>query len=83
MRASGETLIYHGSVGMTAGAEWNFVGSTSLVAEAGYFYGLTPLFLNRNDDNKSLYFINNQLKAEYFSNNANLSQILLKISILF
>jgi hypothetical protein len=83
MRASGETLIYHGSVGMTAGAEWNFVGSTSLVAEAGYFYGLTPLFIDRKPENKSLYNIENVSNKSYYSNNANLNQILLKISILF
>ncbi|MFM7681695.1 MAG: hypothetical protein ACKO7P_03005, partial [Bacteroidota bacterium] len=47
MKSSGETFFYNGSVGLTAGAEWNFVGSTVLVAEAGYFYGITPLFLDR------------------------------------
>jgi hypothetical protein len=26
MKASGETFIYNGSIGLTAGAEWNFVG---------------------------------------------------------
>lgn len=78
MKSSGETFFYNGSVGLTAGAEWNFVGSTVLVAEAGYFYGITPLFLDRKPKNKSLY-----TSDGYFSNNANLSQILLKVSILF
>ncbi|MFY7943903.1 MAG: hypothetical protein ACOVNZ_04940, partial [Crocinitomicaceae bacterium] len=70
-------------VGLTAGAEWNFVGSTALVAEAGYFYGITPLFLDRKAENKSLYTLDNGLSRSYFSNNANLSQIMLKVSILF
>ncbi len=83
MRASGETFFYNGSVGLTAGAEWNFVGSTALVAEAGYFYGITPLFLDRKAENKSLYTLDNGLSRSYFSNNANLSQIMLKVSILF
>lgn len=83
MKASGETFFYNGSVGLTAGAEWNFVGSTALVAEAGYFYGITPLFLDRKTDNKSLFYLDNGLNKSYFSNNANLSQILLKVSILF
>jgi hypothetical protein len=78
MKSSGETFFYNGSVGLTAGLEWNFVGSTVLVAEAGYFYGITPLFLDRKPKNKSLY-----TSDGYFSNNANLSQILLKVSILF
>jgi hypothetical protein len=83
MRASGETFFYNGSVGLTAGAEWNFVGSTSLVAEAGYFYGITPLFLDRKVENKSLYNTDNLFNKSYFSNDASLSQILLKVSILF
>ena len=83
MKASGETFFYNGSVGLTAGAEWNFVGSTVLVAEAGYFYGITPIFLDRKTDNKSLFYLDNGLSKTYFSNNANLSQILLKVSILF
>jgi hypothetical protein len=83
MKSSGETFFYNGSVGLTAGAEWNFVGSTVLVAEAGYFYGITPLFLDRKPENKSLYSGNLITGREYYSNNANLSQILLKVSILF
>ena len=87
MRASGETFFYNGSVGLTAGAEWNFIGSTVLVGELGYFYGITPLFLDRKSSNKSLYTIDNSdpllPKSDYFSNNASLSQILLKVSILF
>lgn len=82
MRANGETFFYNGSVGLTAGAEWNFVGSTALVAELGYFYGITPLFLDRKPENKSLYTWDG-VSRNYFSNNANLSQILLKVSILF
>ena len=83
MKSNGETFFYNGSVGLTAGAEWNFVGSTVLVAEAGYFYGITPLFLDRKAENKSLYTADLLGVREYYSNNANLSQILLKVSILF
>jgi hypothetical protein len=83
MRSSGETFFYNGSIGLTAGAEWNFIGSTSLVGELGYFYGITPLFLDRRDANKSLFSYDESGARSYFSNNANLNQILLKISILF
>ena len=79
MRSPGETFFYNASVGLTAGAEWNFIGSTSLVGELGYFYGITPLFLNRRLDNKSMYFIEDNGTKSYFSNNASLNQILLKI----
>lgn len=89
MKASGEMFFYNGSVGMSAGAEWNFVGSTCLVAEIGYYYGITPMYLDRNrkEGKKTLFtsdnanpFIGNKT---YFSNKANLNQLMLKISILF
>ena len=57
MRSPGEMFLYNGSIGLSAGAEWNFVGSTCLVLEAGYFYGITPFFLNRKDTNKTMYNI--------------------------
>jgi hypothetical protein len=85
MKAPGEMFFYNGSVGMFAGAEWNFVGSTCLVAEVGYFYGITPLYLNRNEDKKSIYNTSPSLSNPkvYYSNKANLNQLMLKISILF
>ena len=48
-------FFYQASLGLSVGAEWNFVGSTSLVAEMSYYYGLTPLFLDRKEENKTLY----------------------------
>jgi hypothetical protein len=39
--------------------------------------------LDRKSENKSLYAFDNDLKPIYFSNDAGLSQILLKVSILF
>lgn len=87
MKASGEMFFYNGSVGMSAGAEWNFVGSTCLVAEIGYFYGITPMYLDRKEENKTLFTTDNVNpligNRTYFSNKANLNQLMLKISILF
>lgn len=83
MKSSGETFFYNGSIGMTVGAEWNFIGSTSLVAEAGYFYGITPLFLDRKTENKSLFTLDNFASPTYYSNKAKLSQFMFKVSILF
>jgi hypothetical protein len=79
MKSPGETFFYNGMIGMNLGAEWNFIGSTCLVAEAGYFYGITPLFLDRKADKESLFLVD----GTSFSNSANLNQILLKVSILF
>ena len=87
MRSPGEMFLYNGSIGLSAGAEWNFVGSTCLVLEAGYFYGITPFFLNRKDSNKTMYNIGVEdilpPARNYYSASARQNQLIFKLSILF
>jgi len=87
MRSPGEMFLYNGSIGLSAGAEWNFVGSTCLVLEAGYFYGITPFFLNRKDTNKTMYNIGVEdilpPARNYYSASARQNQLIFKLSILF
>jgi hypothetical protein len=78
----GDMFFYKGSIGLSAGAEWKFMETTSLVAEVGYFYGITPLHLERKEQNRSLYTIDNGTRT-YFSNKASQNQLLFKLSILF
>ena len=78
----GDMFFYKGSIGLSAGAEWKFISTTSLVAEVGYFYGITPLHLERKESNRTLYTEAASTKT-YFSNKANQNQLLFKISILF
>ena len=83
MKSSGEAFFYQGSVGLSAGAEWNFVGSTCLVLEGGYYYGITPQYLDRKDNKRTLSTIDNNLQQVHFSNKSTMSQILFRISLLF
>ena len=87
MRSPGEMFLYNGSIGLSAGAEWNFVGSTCLVLEAGYFYGITPFFLDRKDSNKTMYNIGTEFvlppTRNYYSASARQNQLIFKLSILF
>lgn len=84
LNSGNEMLFYRGSVGLSFGAEWNFIGSTCLALEAGYFYGFTPLYYNnKKEDKRTLYNINTNLNKEYFNNAAHQSQLLFKVSILF
>lgn len=87
MSSPGEMFLYNGSIGLTAGAEWNFVGSTCLVLEAGYYYGVTPYFLDRKDENKTMYNIGTELifppSRSYYSASAGQNQLIFKLSILF
>ena len=78
----GDMFFYKGAIGLSAGAEWKFIETTSLVAEVGYFYGITPLHLERKEANRTLYTLDNGTRT-YFSNKANQNQLLFKISILF
>ena len=75
----GDQFFYKGSVGLSAGVEWNFVGSTSLVPELGFFYGLTPLHFRAIEDN----FTFSDATGTYFYQKARQNQLILKVSLLF
>ena len=86
MTAKGDMLFFKSAVGLVGGTEWNFTGSTSLVAELGYYYGFTPLHLDKNDGKTTLYtsgFNNGSGNDNHFSNQATQQQLMLKVSILF
>ena len=82
MTSKNEMFFYQLSLGLSFGTEWNFIGSTSLVAEMSYYYGLTPLFLDRKEDKQTLY---NNVNGEItpFSNKATQNQLNLKFAVLF
>jgi len=79
LKSFGDQFFYKGSVGFSAGAEWNFVGSTSLVPEFGFFYGLTPLHFRAIEDN----FTFSDATGTYFYQKARQNQLILKVSLLF
>jgi len=79
LKSFGDQLFYKGSVGLSAGAEWNFAGSTSLVPEIGFFYGLTPLHFRAIEDN----FTFSDASGTYFYQKARQNQLIVKLSLLF
>lgn len=91
MKSKNEMFFFKSAVGIAGGAEWNFTGSTCLVAEIGYYYGFTPLFYNRNSPYlfTSGYTNGSATDADPsgtdvpLSNKATQSQLQLKVSILF
>ncbi len=86
-----DLLFFKSAVGISAGAEWNFSGSTSLIAELGYYYGITPLHTQKSTDvgkEKNSLFIDNDgvlgsNAPVMFNNKSTQNQIMLKVSILF
>ena len=84
MTAKGEKFFFKAAVGLSGGAEWNFVGSTCLVGEIGYYYGFTPLHGNRKEEKSYLYTTDAfGANPSYFSNQATQGQLMFKVSILF
>lgn len=87
MRAKNDLFFFKSAVGIAAGAEWNFSGSTSLVAELGYYYGFTPLHTQKKteagDERNTLFTYDDEGNPLMFNNKANQNQIMLKVSILF
>ncbi len=87
MTAPGDMFFFKSSVGLAGGAEWNFSGSTSLMAEIGYYYGFTPLHRQQKDQNNQTLFTsglyNGSGTDEYFSNSALQQQLQFKVSVLF
>jgi hypothetical protein len=87
MISKNELFFFKSAVGVAAGAEWNFSGSTSLVAEIGYYYGFTPLHTQKKtdagDERNSLFTIDENGDDLMFNNKANQNQVMLKVSILF
>lgn len=86
-RYGNDVLFMRSAIGLSGGAQWNFTGSTVLFAEIGYFYNFVPVhFTGDNIDNMTLYTsaLNNGTgNDEYFRAKGNLSQICLKVGILF
>lgn len=88
MKTSGDMFFFKSAVGLAGGAEWNFTGSTCLVAEIGYYYGFTPLYWGRDadSDKMSLYTRageNGTFSDDYLANKATQGQLMFKVSILF
>lgn len=76
-----DMLFYKGSAGVAFGAEWNFINTTCLALEVGYYYGFTPLFYNSKTEKRSLF--KDLSSPEFINNAAHQSQLLFKVAILF
>jgi hypothetical protein len=84
MKVSKDLFFYNASLGIGAGVEWNFSGSTCLVAELGYNFGFMPLHLTGKEQNYTLYTVDQtNLFEDYFRNQATLNQAQLKLTLLF
>jgi len=83
MKSFGESFFYRGSVGFSAGAQWNFAGTTSLVPELGFYYGLIPLHLRGIENNYTLTSSASGQGGSYFYPKARQNQLIFKVSLLF
>jgi hypothetical protein len=88
MKSPGVMSFYKGSIGLTAGAEYNITGSTVIVGEIGYFYGFSEIFQQEGslfgDDEKDLSLYNgDKNNRKYYAPSLKQGQLMLKVSVLF
>lgn len=87
MELSSDLRIYKGSVGIAFGTEWNYYGTSIMVFELGYYYGINnihtgdALIGNDIDKNRSLFTKTNLTSYTSLKNTQN--QLSLKVSFLF
>jgi hypothetical protein len=88
MKISKDLAMYSGSIGISAGTEWNYSGSSSIQFEIGYYYGISNLqrgdaLFGDIDKNKTLYSIDKTNAITYHTIKSSRNQLALKISFLF
>lgn len=87
--AKRDLALYKGFVGISAGTEWNFTGTTSLVAELGYYYGFVNItradaLTGDSDKNRSIFSeFDNGAPSKFQALSTRQNQLVLKVSILF
>lgn len=86
MELASDLRIYRGSIGLACGIEWNYYGTSTMVFELGYYYGINNIhrgnaILGDVDKNKSLY--ENLDKTSYTTLKNTQNQLAFKVSFLF
>jgi hypothetical protein len=86
MELSSNLRLYKGSVGIACGTEWNYYGTSSMVFELGYYYGINNIhrgdaIVGDVDKNKSIY--ENIAKTSYTTLKNTQNQLSIKVSLLF
>jgi hypothetical protein len=88
MQSTKDLFAFRSFVGIAGGAMWNFSGSTTLVGELGYYYGLTPIhsgkaIFGKDDSKNQSLFVRDGGIDTYYQPKATQGQLVLKVSILF
>ncbi len=90
MKLQQDLSIYTGTVGVSAGTEWNYSGSSSIQFEVGYYYGINNLhrgkaIIGDNQKNMTLFEKDNTINnnIQYTTLKSSRNQLALKITFLF
>jgi hypothetical protein len=88
MKLKEDISIYTGSVGISAGTEWNYSGSSSIQFELGYYYGINSIhrgnaLFGDSQKNMSLFKNHSNVDLNYTTLKTSKNQIALKVSFLF
>ena len=90
MKLQQDLSIYTGTVGVSAGTEWNYSGSSSIQFELGYYYGINNLHRGEaliGDKQKNMTLFENTTvttsNIQYTTVKSSRNQLVLKITFLF
>jgi hypothetical protein len=90
MNIQKDLSIYKGAIGISAGTEWNYSGSSSIMFELGYYYGINNLHREKaltGDEQKNMTLFEKTepilTDIQYSTIKSSQNQIALKISFLF
>jgi len=87
MELPSDLSIYKGCIGIAGGTEWNYYGTSTMVFELGYYYGINNIHSgdaiigNDKDKNRSLF--QNLELTSYTSLKNSQNHLILKVSFLF
>ncbi len=90
MKLQQDLSIYTGTIGVSAGTEWNYSGSSSIQFELGYYYGINNLhrgeaIIGDKQKNMSLFENTNITNSniQYTTLKSSRNQLALKVTFLF
>jgi hypothetical protein len=90
MKLQQDLSIYTGTVGVSAGTEWNYSGSSSIQFELEYYYGINNLHRGAaliGDKQKNMTLFENTAitttNIQYTTVKSSRNQLALKITFLF
>jgi hypothetical protein len=86
MQLFNDLSFYKGSIGIAAGMEWNYYGTSTMEFEFGYYYGINNIHRGEallGDKDKNMTLFENSNKSSFTTLKNTQNQLAFKVSFLF